>query len=368
MAPRDATSGVLFGLLALGLALGCAGASFESGGKGGSGGVAAEGGTSGTSGKGGTSGKAGGSKGGSGGDTSQTGGSGGTSGGSGGGSGSGAQGGKGGAGGSSGSSGTGADGGTAGSSASGGTGGTANGGTAGTAGSFPCVTGGECANDGDSCSEAGCCPPRHTCEGGVWGPGAPPPCAAPLCPFERPADGTACSVCSVPSDGCTWDECPFDGPLYTGACVDDHWQITADESCTNGACCTGNGDCEDHHCVSRVCKSDDPRGCWDDDQCASEEVCSGVWVCPCSADCDGFDEPGTCVPKDSECCVDDVDCKDSETCLRGVCKLPDPAGGCWSDRDCIGGSCEGESLCACNESCLVADHPGMCVDSVPLPF
>jgi hypothetical protein len=149
--------------------------------------------------------------------------------------------------------------------------------------------------------------------------------------------------------------------------VDGHWQVTTDESCVNGACCTDNGECADHHCVDGVCKSDDARGCWDDGQCATEEVCSGVWVCPCTADCDGFDEPGTCVPKvDAGCCIDDEDCKDGGTCLRGVCKLPDPDGGCWSDRECLDGTCEGESVCACNENCLMADQAGLCV--VALPF
>jgi hypothetical protein len=368
MAATDVTSGVLFGLLALGLALGCSGASFESGGTGGSGGTASAGGTSGTSGKGGASGKGGGSKGGSGGSA-------GTNGGAGGSSGSGTRGGMGGGGGTSasgGSSGTGADGGTAGTSASGGTsgaGGTASGGTSGTAGSSACVAGDPCVTPGDTCVEDVCCPCLLGCEGGAWAPKACPDCAVSSCPPDPPANGTACTACELPSDGCQWDECPQDGPLYTGACVEDRWEITADPSCgLGGACCTGNGDCPDHHCVSDVCKSDDARGCWDDDQCDNEEVCSGVWVCPCNADCGGFDEPGTCVPKDLGCCIDDGDCKASETCLRGVCKLPAPDGGCWSDRDCPGGSCESEAVCACNESCLVPDHAGTCLDVVPLPF
>lgn len=357
MAPRNSTSGAALAVMAVVWAVGCAGASFES--------AEQQGGTGGASGDGGTSGTGKGGSGATDGGGSQTGGSSGTLAGKGGSlarGGSSGKGGKGGGttGGTSGTTGgTAGDAGTAGSSAGGGT---ANGGTAGTAGSFPCVTEGACGDDGDTCSEGGCCACSHTCDGGVWGPPQCPPCAAPLCPLDAPTDGAACSACSVPEAPCEYDECPA-GPLTTATCVDGHWTVTVDDACVGSACCTGNGDCQDHHCIAGVCKDDDVRGCWGDDQCGNDEVCSGMWVCPCTADCDGVDEPGTCVPKDADCCRDDGDCKESRTCLSGVCKAADP-NGCWSDRDCSGGTCEGESLCACGMDCILPDTPGQCV--IPL--
>ena len=365
MALRNSTSGAVLAAIAVIWAAGCSGATFES--------TDHKGGTGGASGDGGSSGTGTGGTGASGGDMSQTGGSSGTQAGKGGSTargGSSGKGGKGGAttGGTSGTTGgTAGDAGTAGSPATGGSGGTANGGTAnggtaGTAGSFPCVTDGACGSDGDTCSEGGCCACSHTCDGGVWGPKQCPPCAAPLCPFDVPTDGSACSVCSVPETPCEYDECP-DGPLSTATCVDDHWMVTVDNSCVSNACCSGNGDCQDHHCIDGVCKDDDARGCWGDDQCGTDEVCSGMWVCPCNADCDGFDEPGTCVPKSGDCCLDDGDCKESRTCLSGVCKAADP-NGCWSDRECVDGTCEGESICACGMDCILPDMPGQCV--IPL--
>jgi hypothetical protein len=347
-------------------AVGCSGAEFDS--------AAPKGGTGGASGDG--SGGTDTGTGGTGGDTSQTGGSSGTKAGKGGSSGSGVRGGSSGRAGRGGSAtggtsgGSAGDAGTAGMPATGGSGGTANGGTAnggtanggtsGTAGSFPCVTDGECGNDGDTCSEGGCCACSHTCESGVWGPRQCPPCAAPICPVDPPADGSTCNACSVPSTPCEYDQCPVDGPLTTATCVDDHWMVTVDSSCSGGACCSGNGDCQDHHCIDGVCKDDDARGCWGDDQCGNDEVCSGIWVGPCNADCAGFDEPGTCVPKSGGCCIDDGDCKESHTCLRGVCKAATPDG-CWSDRECLGGTCEGESICGCGMDCIIADMPGQCL-------
>jgi len=369
MALGNSMKAAVLAALAVGWAAGCSGSTFESTGQ--------KGGTGGTS---GDSGSGGSGTGGTGGDVSPAGGSSGTNAGKGGSSGSSARGGtsgkagKGGGttGGTSGTSGTGGDAGTAGNAASGGTGGgtggsgnggSANAGTGGTGGSFPCVSGGECGADGDHCQMGTCCPCSLTCKDGTWGPLLCAQCVAPACPVDAPVDGSACSACQVPNEPCQYAMCPVDGPLTTAACVDDHWVVTVDNSCVSSACCTGNGDCADHHCISGVCKDDDARGCWGDDQCGSEQVCSGIWVCPCNADCDGFDEPGTCVPKSGNCCIDDNDCKSSGTCLRGVCKAPTPDG-CWADRDCVGGTCEGESICGCGMDCLLADKPGMCV--IPL--
>jgi hypothetical protein len=242
-------------------------------------------------------------------------------------------------------------GGTAGASGSGGAAG-----NAGSGGTTACVTGGLCSTDGAQCSESSCCSCQHTCKGGVWGNPICPPCAAPLCPQNLPVNGDACSPCSIPDAGCTWDQRSIDGPVSVGQCVDDHWIVTQSGS----GCCTTDMDCGKAVCVVGRCQNSPPGVCWTNAQCGADEVCSGAFACGCGVDCFTADEPGTCVPANAECCVSDSDCGPYEYCFAGVCKTK-PSAGCWTHRDCENGAlCFSANVCPCGSSCLVADAPGTC--------
>jgi hypothetical protein len=342
------------------LAAACGGTSVSHGDAGGmagmseSGGTGTTGGSSGHGGSGATGGAEGGSSG-----TATTGGSN-------------ATGGTNATGGSGNTGGTGAFGGTGALGGAGGTGGTLGGtggisgsagdagspGSGGTGGSTACATGNKCSMEGATCSESACCSCSHTCKGGVWSAGICPPCAAPICPPSPPLAGDMCSPCGVPAEGCTWDETPVDGPIYTADCIDGRWAVTISDY---PACCATDGDCPGAICVGGQCRYKTQGQCWRDDQCGAGQACSGARACGCAADCSYSDEPGVCVPTGINCCLSDKDCVSPSYCLAGICKSP-PSAGCWTQRDCKnGGFCQSANVCPCGTACLVADNPGNCV-------
>jgi len=342
----------------VGFLVGCSGASFSTkdddggsagmavaGGSGGTGGTGGGGqGGAGKGGKGGTGGNAG--RGASGGSAAMGGASGSASGGAG----------TGGAGGTTGGSSSGGDSGTGGDAGTGGTAGTS--GMGGSGGMTACITGGACVEEGDTCSEGGCCPCQLTCEGGEWSQPLCPPCIAPSCPNSPPTDGEPCSPCSVPGP-CAVDSCELENKKYEFECVDDTWEVTV-HGCGMPACCDSDEACASNICVNTICKSEASGYCWRDQDCTNGDLCSGVVVCPCTADCEGRDVPGTCVPDGQGCCRTDLDCADGEACIAGICKAP-ATPGCWSDRDCGSGTCDGENICSCGTACVIADSPGICL-------
>lgn len=130
-------------------------------------------------------------------------------------------------------------------------------------------------------------------------------------------------------------------------------------------CCASDEDCTSSAppCVQGGC-----RGatfypyCWRDTNCTNSEICSGASLCPCGADCSVVEEWGTCVPAHAGCCASDVDCVNGGECVAGRCKPRPPSGSCWSANDCNGGTCGiPPIICACGNTCLVADATGTCV-------
>jgi hypothetical protein len=109
-------------------------------------------------------------------------------------------------------------------------------------------------------------------------------------PTETCAGSCGGMVCAV---------CPEDpGTAMVGACLC---------ACTAGgnyscdlapSCCNSDTDCGDESyvpCVNNVCKTPVLDACWTDAECAPGQICQGASVCPCGYDCDGVDEPGTCI-------------------------------------------------------------------------
>jgi hypothetical protein len=250
--------------------------------------------------------------------------------------------------------------GSAGGGGSAGAGGSA--GSAGTGGSGPCVEGGSCAPEGASCSDGACCPCVYQCVQGKWQVMGCAGCLAPMCPTSFPGHGDACDECLHPVGvPCEVDECAAGGIRAQAVCDGSTWTVSQ-LPCGSTGCCGSDAECPGMLCVSTLCKPKGADPCWRDDQCATDQICSGVFVCPCMADCAFADSGGTCVPKDMGCCRDDSDCTGTTTprCVAGRCLEPAPAGGCWSDRDCFGHDCEGEQVCPCGASCLLPDVPGTC--------
>ena len=144
------------------------------------------------------------------------------------------------------------------------------------------------------------------------------------------------------------------------------------------ACCGSDADCGgDYVCAGGVdgegiCKLPaEGNACWADGECGDGETCQGAWTCPCNADCDGADEPGTCQPNESECKAD-ADCP-SGKCIAGplctdLCVAGDPF--CCSGNTCAPSLCEGafakgcgdDSICDAGTSCVMdgACHPSVC--------
>jgi hypothetical protein len=221
-----------------------------------------------------------------------------------------------------------------------------------------CITGEPCVED-DVCFQGECCPCQLTCQDGEWSTPLCPPCAAPICPDSPPTDGDACTPCSVPSGTCLIDRCETENKKYEAACVDDKWEVVV-HGCGMPECCDSDEQCASNVCVNTICKTEVTGSCWRDADCADDQLCSGVNVCACNEDCANRDYPGTCVPSSEDCCRDDSDCDGAGVqCLAGVCKEPAMLG-CWSDRDCGGGICDGEVICPCGTACAAPDTPGLC--------
>ncbi|TNF30990.1 MAG: hypothetical protein EP329_12945 [Deltaproteobacteria bacterium] len=189
------------------------------------------------------------------------------------------------------------------------------------------VPAGECWDDQD-------CPGSETCEG------------ESTCPCGIDCAQVAPGVCSGRIPAC----------------------CAIDEDCPSGYAC-GGAYADATGAPSGVCK---PRplsagACWGQAHCPHGAWCLGAQVCPCDADCDGADQPGTCVALPTGCCAGDADCGGGFVCrglwgdLPGRC-VPDPNGPqcpgdaacCW-DRDDCGAtgstSCQGASVCGCIALC-----------------
>ena len=140
-------------------------------------------------------------------------------------------------------------------------------------------------------------------------------------------------------------------------------------------CCSADCPCADAdlRCVATfdddggevlgVCKPASSGGeCWIYTDCAQDEFCLGVSICPCEMDCD-FEGSGTCAPSSGACCEGAPDtCPDGYACLaldgtdtcHGILNAPQ----CWTADDCVLGNCVGAIVCACDVDCL--SSPGIC--------
>lgn len=140
-------------------------------------------------------------------------------------------------------------------------------------------------------------------------------------------------------------------------------------------CCGSDVDCaKGSVCIAdkKVCKSQaelQPGQCWSGADCGGGEACTGAQVCPCGAACFAPDKPGKCEEIKPGCCgAAGGTCATGFTCVEGpdVCvkDFSAPAGQCWSNTDCPGGTCKGANICPCGAQCLVADKPGTCESGV----
>ncbi len=186
-----------------------------------------------------------------------------------------------------------------------------------------------------------------------------------------------CGKCS-PSlvcdcNGGTW------GCYYTDACLGPWCEVPpCCEEGTVGACNGGqNGDCkvEAGQSVGKCMPPVELPLCWVDSDCGAGLSCVGASMCPCNADCDGIDTPGTCEPTElpAGCCYKDEDCDTGGDMAfscgfltpasdLGVC-LPLPQSGeCWDKSDCKPGEeCQGPTYCECGTECGQIQAPGKCV-------
>jgi hypothetical protein len=241
-----------------------------------------------------------------------------------------------------------------------GTGGAASGGAA---GSGSCAEGLACSPEGSTCLDGSCCPCQYQCQGGKWQQGGCAGCAGPSCPNDPPTDGDSCDSCQDPVGmQCHWDRCADQGASYSATCDGTSWSVQVG-ICPGGGCCTSDDECSPLVCANSVCKDPAPNGCWRDEDCGPDSICSGASVCPCNADCIYADMPGMCFPANIGCCRNATDCVNAGSqCVSGMCKDPlqDP-GSCWTDRDCTdGGLCTGAYVCPCGTACEVADTIGVC--------
>ncbi len=185
---------------------------------------------------------------------------------------------------------------------------TAVGGSSSTTGDLPCTT-----------VAPGCLqfcgsdffPAEATCENGSWVCPAgtvdettcPPSACGGIafsCEACDPSTGWSCQPtadCVGTCPGIVCAECPTSFPPgLLGGC-----QCSCTEqgfSCTLGAgCCNSDADCGDavpSICAQHVCKAPASTGCWADEECQPGQGCKGAVVCPCGAQCDAPDSPGSC--------------------------------------------------------------------------
>ena len=263
-----------------------------------------------------------------------------------------------------------------------------------------CVNDSQC-GAGEVC-ETGACKPVPV-EGTCWTAadcddqicvGASEPCACNVsCAGENPG------TCSPLPEGCcaTDGEC---GPEQT--CITQHCKSVpqggdcwVDSDCgqkeeCNGAspcpcgevcaedspgtcellvgCCDSDADCNPgFSCLGDKCHPGllSPTSCWTDSDCGEDGLCEKANICTCGGPlC--IPSAGTCagggpIATPGECC-DPVDgsCEAGLVCVSGaVCLLVPEMGNCWTDEDCMGGTCLNPSFCGCADDCNVYE-PGKC--------
>jgi hypothetical protein len=276
-----------------------------------------------------------------------------------------------------------------------------------------CVNDSQCIG-GDIC-ESGACKPLPA-DGLCWTSadcedqicvGASAPCACNV-----PCSGESPGTCSPLPEGC----CASDGECGPDqVCVGQHCkpapegdQCWADadcgdkEECNGASPCPCGQDCDDDSpgvCELKVgcCESADDCNpgflclgdkchpglltsdkCWLDSDCGEGGLCEKANICTCegplcipvAGTCAGGGEteaeggegeggelgapPGGC------CDPDDGGCPAGQVCVETAVCAPIPsAGNCWTDEDCIQGSCLNPNYCGCNEDCNLLE-PGKC--------
>lgn len=195
---------------------------------------------------------------------------------------------------------------------------------------------------------------------------------SPACPDEVDC-ATETAQCSDPSFAAG---CPYTTLLNAPppACCG------ADADCGPGWVCGGGAG------GMGVCKLPaEGDACWSDGECAEGSSCVGAFTCPCNADCDGWDEPGTCKSEENEC-TKDADCQSGQ-CIAGPvcldwCLAGDPAccygnvcapeaSECTKDADCPSGQCIAGPLCSfwCEAGDPACCYGNTCAPSAcgPLP-
>jgi hypothetical protein len=137
-----------------------------------------------------------------------------------------------------------------------------------------------------------CCMNDAAC--GPVGCGDTTSCPQPIC-----VNG----VCESPlPDACWRDDQCGSGKKCSGAAVCNCGTNcgTRDRSgiCvpSNDNCCLSDADCPNGDtCFAGICKARPTQGCWQDEDCTANGICSGAVTCPCGRACLIADSPGTCV-------------------------------------------------------------------------
>jgi len=156
-----------------------------------------------------------------------------------------------------------------------------------------------------------------------------------------------------------------DSPLTDAIVYADRETDTKLSRDADVGCCKSDDECSiGKECINTECLAPQRGSCWRDADCPMAELCIGVRVCACNADCSFSSIPGRCVPRGS-CCNVPNDCGDFvyQPCVNNKCIQPSllPAGECWDDNNCNGkGRCVGAQVCPCGMLCDTADHPGTC--------
>ena len=215
-------------------------------------------------------------------------------------------------------------------------------------------------------------------------------CPEGYCVAADVGAGGVCHTELLPDGSCFTDaDCGGEELVCKGALL-----CSCDMNCVSvaGTCLPSWNDCcfTDAQCPQgSICAGEGPGGypgackppaaldgqCWDDDECPVGSLCQGAAICPCDADCDMVDQPGTCQAAPG-CCTSDEEC-DLGVDMAFVCAGVDPDSGlgvclpaitiegeCWDDLDCpVGQSCADASFCPCGFECLAIQLPGTCVTS-----
>jgi len=222
----------------------------------------------------------------------------------------------------------------------------------------------ECCHTNDECPE-GYCVAGNLGAGGV--------CHTELLPDGSCFTDADCGGEELVCKGEQLCSCDMNCISVAGTCLPS-WNdcCFTDAQCTGDAICAGEGP-GGYAGVCKLPAAFDGK-CWDDGECGFGSECVGAAICPCDADCDMVDAPGTCQGV-LGCCQSDEDCLlpvDQEFVCAGV----DPTSGlgvclpaitsegpCWDDLDCaVGKVCSGATFCACGTLCGQIQAPGTCVD------